>query len=124
MRDRSNTLEHFTEGKFMSRYRFTKETVVQLLGCLLFKENTNNRGHPLPPPLQLLVALRFCAAGTFQVVSEDLVNVSQPTVRHVVNRVSELIAAHVFRSTVKFPATADELRLLSHREVSGANGVR
>ncbi|KAH7985598.1 hypothetical protein HPB49_026350 [Dermacentor silvarum] len=33
----------------------------------------NERGHPVPPLLQLLIALRFYGAGTFQVVSGDIV---------------------------------------------------
>lgn len=60
--------------------------------------------------LQLLIALRFYGAGTFQVVAGDLVNVSQPTVSHIVELVSRVIAKHLFPAVVKFPDTDDGFR--------------
>ncbi|KAH9384202.1 hypothetical protein HPB48_026195 [Haemaphysalis longicornis] len=63
-----------------------EETIVDLLARL-----PTNRGSPIPPMLQLLIALRFYGVGTFQVVTGDLVNVSQPTVCRAVKRMSELI---------------------------------
>lgn len=49
---------------------------------------SQRRGLPVPPMLQLLIALQFFGAGTFWVVTGDLVNVSQPTVLcRVTNRV-------------------------------------
>ncbi|KAK8766335.1 hypothetical protein V5799_006885 [Amblyomma americanum] len=110
LRDRINPLEHFSDGEFLSRYRFSKDTVRELLKCLPMEESVSNRGHPLPPMLQLAIALRFYGSGTFQVVTGDLVNVSQPTVCRAVERVSTLIAAHMFPRTVKFPATAAEFQ--------------
>lgn len=64
-------------------------------------------GQPLTPMLQLLVVLRFYAYGTFQVVTGDLINVSQPAVCRTVNKVTGLIAKHLFREPVHFPQ-ADE----------------
>ncbi|KAH9367259.1 hypothetical protein HPB48_013618 [Haemaphysalis longicornis] len=102
-RDRQNPLEYFSDGEFLYRYRFTKETVVDLLARLPVEENDTNRGLPIPPMLQLPIALRFYGAGTFQVVTGDLVNVSQPTVCRAVKRMSELIAGCLFRAEVTFP---------------------
>ncbi|XP_037565627.2 putative nuclease HARBI1 [Dermacentor silvarum] len=110
LRDRLNPMEHFNNSEFLARYRFTKCTVKKLLDYLPLEENASNRGHPLPPMLQLLIALRFYGAGTFQVVTGDLVNVSQPTVSRVIERVSRLIATHVFPIVVKFPSTDNEFR--------------
>ncbi|KAH9366765.1 hypothetical protein HPB48_012452 [Haemaphysalis longicornis] len=101
-RDRQNPLEYFSDGEFLYRYRFTKETVVDLLARLRVEENDTNRGLPIPPMLQLLIALHFYGAGTFQVVTGDLVNVSQPTVCRAVKRMSELIAGCLFRAEVTF----------------------
>ncbi|CAN7946163.1 unnamed protein product, partial [Ixodes hexagonus] len=102
-RDRLNPLEHFNDGKFLVRYRFTKSTVVSLLQCLPLEASESNRGLPLSPMLQLLVALRFYGAGTFQVVTGDLVNVSQPTVCRVIERVSRVLADTLFPCLVNFP---------------------
>ncbi|XP_040063638.2 putative nuclease HARBI1 [Ixodes scapularis] len=102
-RDRLNPLEHFNDWEFLVRYRFTKSTVVSLLQCLPLEANESNRGLPLSPMLQLLVALRFYGAGTFQVVTGDLVNVSQPTVCRVIERVSRVLAETLFPRLVDFP---------------------
>ncbi|KAG0431361.1 hypothetical protein HPB47_021851 [Ixodes persulcatus] len=96
IRDRENPMERYKDGQFLARYRFTKGTVRELLGMLPLQTSTDCRGLPLTPMLQLLVTLRFYGAGTFQVVTGDLVNVSQPT----------LIARHLFRDLVHFPSAA------------------
>ncbi|KAH7981391.1 hypothetical protein HPB49_023647 [Dermacentor silvarum] len=80
LRDRLNPMEVYDDYEFLCRYRFTKRTVQQLLDRLPLRENTDGRGFPVPPLLQLLITLRFYGAGTFQIVTGDLVNVSQPTV--------------------------------------------
>ncbi|KAH7963569.1 hypothetical protein HPB52_021645 [Rhipicephalus sanguineus] len=69
LKDRLNPMEAYDEHEFLCRYRFTKSA-----------ENADGRKFPLPPLMQLLIALRFYGAGTFQLVSGNLVNVSQPTV--------------------------------------------
>lgn len=110
--DRLNPLEVFNDRQFLVRYRFTKATVACLLESLPLEASASNRGLPVPPMLQLLIALRFYGAGTFQVVTGDLVNVSQPTVCRVVARVSEVIATTLFRRLVKFPDSAADFNLV------------
>ncbi|XP_065290566.1 putative nuclease HARBI1 [Dermacentor albipictus] len=105
LRDRQNPMEVFNDVEFLARYRFSKAAVLELLSVLPLHQNTDGRGCPVPPLLQLLVTLRFYGAGTFQVVSGDLVNVSQPTVSRVVTRVSTMIAGTLFPALVKFPDT-------------------
>lgn len=99
-------MERYNDGQFLARYRFTKGTVRELLGMLPLQTSTDCRGLPLTPMLQLLVTLRFYGAGTFQVVTGDLVNVSQPTVCRAVGVVTQLIAKHLFRDLVHFPSAA------------------
>ncbi|KAG0416981.1 hypothetical protein HPB47_005986 [Ixodes persulcatus] len=106
IRDRENPMERYNHGQFLARYRFTKGTVRELLGMLPLQTSTDCRGLPLTPMLQLLVTLRFYGAGTFQVVTGDLVNVSQPTVCRAVGVVTQLIARHLFRDLVHFPSAA------------------
>lgn len=58
---------------------------------------------------QLLVALRFYATGSFQLVVGDTFNVSKSTVCQTVHRVTAAIAS--LRETyVKFPTTVDDQR--------------
>ncbi|CAN7978388.1 unnamed protein product [Ixodes persulcatus] len=99
-------MERSNDGQFLARYRFTKGTVRELLGTLPLQTSTTCRGLPLTPMLQLLVTLRFYGAGTFQGVTGDLVNVSQPTVCRAVGVVTQLIAKYLFRDLVHFPSAA------------------
>ena len=50
-------------------------------------EPENNRGRPLSPRTQLLVALRYYATGSFQIVHGDLQGVSQPSASRIVRSV-------------------------------------
>ncbi|KAG0430512.1 hypothetical protein HPB47_022639 [Ixodes persulcatus] len=99
-------MERYNDGQFLAQYRFTKGTVRELLGMLPLQTSTECRGLPLTPMLQLRVTLRFYGAGTFQVVTGDLVNVSQPTVCHPVGVITQLIASHLFRGVVHFLSAA------------------
>lgn len=107
-RDRQNPMELYDDAEFLLRYRFSKQAVQQLLLTLPLQTNTDRRGCPVPPLLQLLVALRFYGAGTFQIVSGDLVNISQPTVSRIIARISTMIAGTLFPALVDLP-NADEV---------------
>ncbi|KAH7949268.1 hypothetical protein HPB49_006836 [Dermacentor silvarum] len=73
-----------TTSSSCMRYRFFKETVRELLLLLPLKASGNNRGLPLSAMLQLLI------------------NVSQPTVCRAVEKVTRLIARHLFSKLVHF----------------------
>ncbi|CAN8008555.1 unnamed protein product [Ixodes pacificus] len=105
--DRLNPMELYSDRQFLARYRFTKATVRELLTLLPLQQSGDNRGLPLTPLLQLLVTLRFYGAGTFQMVTGDLVHVSQPTVCRTVRTVTTLIARVLFRRLVHFPAASE-----------------
>ncbi|KAH7949067.1 hypothetical protein HPB49_004637 [Dermacentor silvarum] len=109
-RDRLNPMEVYDEYEFLCRFRFSKSAVQQLLAMLPLRDNTDGRGLPVPPLLQLLITLRFYGAGTFQIVTGDLVNVSQPTVSRVIERVSTMIARSLFPALVKFPSASEVYR--------------
>ena len=82
------------EEDFRKRYRFTKAGFVYILNILEddIQEAEDNRGHPIPPDVQLQVALRYYATGTFQIVCGDVCNVSQSSVSRIVRKVSKAIA--------------------------------
>ncbi|CAN7939195.1 unnamed protein product [Ixodes hexagonus] len=112
-RSRQNPMEVYNDREFSARYRFSKTTVRELVCRLSLQPSTDDRGKPLSPLLQVLVALRFYGAGTFQTVTGDLVNVSQPTVCRVVGRVTDLIAEELFPKVVDFP-DAHRCRTIMH----------
>ncbi|XP_070377009.1 putative nuclease HARBI1, partial [Dermacentor albipictus] len=113
VRDRLNPMELYNDDEFLCRFRFSKSAVQQLLAMLPLRERTDGRGFPVPPLLQLLITLRFYGAGTFQIVTGDLVNVSQPTVSRVIERVSTMIARSLFTALVKFPAASEVSGVMS-----------
>lgn len=68
----------------------------------------------MEPEQQLLVALRFFASGSMQLVVGDAINMSQPTVSRIIPRVCDAIIANL-RENVKMPGTAEECRLTSSK---------
>ena len=82
----------FDDDKFKSRFRLSKELFMQLLQMLHLEHFTNPK-MALIPELQLSIALRFYACGSFQIVIGDLLRVSKvATVSRVIKRVSSAIA--------------------------------
>nr|XP_054923454.1 putative nuclease HARBI1 [Dermacentor andersoni] len=104
LKDRQNPMEVYNDAEFSWRYRFSMQAVLRLLEMLSLVPKDNERVHPVPPLLQLLIALRFYGAGTFQVVTGDLVNVSQATVSRIIAR---MIAETLFPQLVKLPNAND-----------------
>ncbi|KAH7978532.1 hypothetical protein HPB49_005808 [Dermacentor silvarum] len=84
LKDRQNPMEVYNDAEFSWRYRFSQQAVLRLLEMLPLVPKDNERGHPVPPLLQPLFALQFYGAGNFQVVTGDLVHVSQATVSRII----------------------------------------
>ncbi|XP_050039659.1 putative nuclease HARBI1 [Dermacentor andersoni] len=112
LRDRQNVIEMYNDREFLGRFRFSKRAVVHLLSILPLAPSPDDRGSPVPPLLQLLVTLRFYGGGTFQVVTGDLVSISQPSVSRIIERVTTVIAATLFPALVKLPDAAQASRVM------------
>ena len=69
LRDMDDPLTFHSEQEFAIRYRFRKNTVVEVLLPLVHIQLAamDNRGLPILPMLQLLLALRFYATASYQV---------------------------------------------------------
>ncbi|KAL5240891.1 hypothetical protein ACI65C_008301 [Semiaphis heraclei] len=65
------------------------------------------RGLPIPSLLKLLAVLRYYGTGNFQIVTGDLVGISQPTISRCIKYISKIIASKL-PTFVKFPATLEE----------------
>lgn len=61
----------------------------QYFNCATFY-NSNN---PIPPVIQLLVALRFYATGCFLITIADFYGISEASTQRIVHRVLPTIAA-------------------------------
>ena len=71
----------------------------------------SNRGNPIAPQKQLLIALRFFATGSLQQVTGDTIGVSQPTISRVVSRVSKSIC-RLYDRFIKFPTNENSSEIM------------
>ncbi|XP_060805953.1 putative nuclease HARBI1 isoform X2 [Amyelois transitella] len=111
IRDFQDPFDYYSSEEFRRRYRFTKDVVHFVLLPLINKdlEKLTARGLPVPPLYQLLVSLRFYASGSFQMITGDLISISQPTVSRIVKRVSHLFCLKV-REFIKFPNNLQRIK--------------
>lgn len=77
LRDFENPVEFYSDRQFKDRYRLEKTTVMHILIPLLFPNYAlvNNRGLPIPPVIQVAIALRFYATGNYQVNASFLLDI-------------------------------------------------
>ena len=92
-RDAENPFEHFDEEEFRQRFRFRKDTAMDIID-LISEEiaRPTSRSRSVPPMFQVLTALRFYATGTFQLAVGDIMRFSQPTVCRIIQSVSIALA--------------------------------
>ncbi len=81
----------------------TKESFQELVSYLRQDlESEWDRGKPVSPEKQVLIALRYYATGSFQVVTGDTIGVFQCTVSRIVARVSKSIC-RLYSTFIVFP---------------------
>jgi hypothetical protein len=107
LKDRENPYEYYNSVQFKTRFHMYKETAMFITDliktdiCFHVK-----RGSQIPPHLQFLIAQRFFATGSFQIVLGDLGLVNQSTVSLIIKRVAIAIAKK--RNTfLQFPRIQD-----------------
>lgn len=108
-RERTDPFEIYSEEEFKIRFRFSKVTVNELL--YMIGENLEpltRRNHSISSKLQLVVALRYFATGTFQAVMGDSVGIHKSTVSRIVRRVSRRIAG-LKETLIQMPRTEQEI---------------
>lgn len=125
LRDRTNPLEIYDGNQFLQRFRISKETFLELLGLLTPElQRPTRRCKALSPAIQLAIALRFYATGSFQLVIGDTCNVSQASCCRVIHRVTDAICNRK-RHFTKFPDTHDERRevMVGFNNIAGFPGI-
>lgn len=90
----------------LRQYRLPRPAIMLLTDLLRNDlQRKTKRACPLPIILQIMIALRFFASGSFQAVLAGTVGVSQSSVSRSVTAVCAALCRHV-RRFIKFPLTA------------------
>ena len=128
VRTRQDPLQFYSEVEFKERFRLSKQTVIYVVGLI---ENEirpdTEKNHALSPELQVLIALRFLATGTFHRVMGDLVGIERTTAGKKIRKVIHALAG-LRERFVKLPVTRRDVeatkrdfhRLAGFPEVLGA----
>lgn len=93
-RDRSNPFDKFDDVELFRKFRFRRMDIIAITDSIQDELAHPNRRGALTPLLQVLVALRFYASGTFQDVCGELIGVDQATVSRTITRVTDAFVLH------------------------------
>ncbi|KAK3879432.1 hypothetical protein Pcinc_016007 [Petrolisthes cinctipes] len=102
--DRMNPFVAMEDQEFIARFRLRKDTMHDLIQEIQDEllVTQDRKGVPIPPHLQVLIAVASMGNGSYQIVQGDCFSVSQTSVSRCVASVSRAIARR--RETyVKFP---------------------
>ena len=101
-------IDDYSDEEVRVRYRFRRESILFITNLVAGDISRNTRrNHALPPLLQVLIALRFYASGSFLQVIGDTFGVDKSTVSRAITDVSRgLIAKQPL--FIKWPSTNDE----------------
>ncbi|XP_062579744.1 putative nuclease HARBI1 [Saccostrea cucullata] len=108
-RDIDNPLDYLDDDAIIRRYRLSRPIIHDL--CEQFQNELQRptmRSHALPVSLQVMVALRFYATGSFQAVVGDVHNISRPSVFKVVKDMTQCLV-NVANIHIRMPITSNEL---------------
>ena len=108
-RDRLNPLDAYNDREIVARYRLSRQMIIKLydlIGADL--EPQTHRNHAIPGMLQIFVALRYYACGTFQHVVGDCHGIHRSSVSRIVPRVTNALCQrkHIF---IKFPTVLTDV---------------
>ena len=98
------------DGDIIGRYRLNRQSIVELCNELendIQKPTRQNQS--LPVSLQILIALRFYASGSFQAVVGDIHGVHQTTVSAIIRNVTSCIARRA-HNYIKFPENLNQVK--------------
>ena len=104
-RDRQNPLDAYNDEEIRERYRLSRQLIMDLYDVIGEDlEPSTNRNHAIPGMLQIFIALRYYACGSFQNVIGDSIGVHKSTVSRIVCRVTQKLC-RVKDQFMEFPVT-------------------
>ncbi|XP_071161090.1 putative nuclease HARBI1 [Mytilus edulis] len=88
------TLNDLTDKQLRSRYRFGRQSIQRITDIVRDDiTHPTQRSHALSAEMQVHVALRFFASGSFMQIIGDTVGIDKSTVSRCVNKVSKALAS-------------------------------
>jgi hypothetical protein len=107
-RDSGNPLDYIDDADIISKYRLSRPLILNL--CQMFQnylQRPTMRPHAVPVSLQIMVALRFYATGSFQQVNADVHNISNGSVSNITKDVTQCLNS-ICRQYIKIPTDRAE----------------
>ncbi|XP_063404190.1 putative nuclease HARBI1 [Mytilus trossulus] len=102
--DRTNPLDLYDDLELVERFRFDRQTILQITDLLQEDlESSTLRNHAIPPVMKVFIALRFYASGSFQNIIADTFNIDQATVSRTIHSVSNALVRRAPKF-IKFPS--------------------
>ena len=101
-RDRTNPLESYDDFELYQKFRFRREDILEIVEEVREDLLFPNRLGATDPLLQVLIALRFYATGTFHDMCGELVGVSKATANRLINRLTSALVRCV-PNHINFP---------------------
>ena len=125
VRQRQEKMEFYDDEEFFQRFRLSKRTVAHVVTLIEDQiRPDSDQNAAISPTLQVLMALRYLATGTFHRVMGDLVGVERTTSGKKIRNVIAALAS-LRRRFVKMPETAAEISATKRQfyEIAGFPGV-
>ena len=97
MRDRSHPFEKFDDVELFQKFRFRRLEILAITDSIRNDIELANRRGSLTPllDLQVMVALRLYASGSFQDACGELIGIDQSTVSRTIPRVTEALLRQI-----------------------------
>lgn len=112
--DRNNPLETMNATQLLREYRFDRQSILRLTATLEHDiEHQTRRSYAIPALLQVLIALRFFACGTFHSVIANVFKVHKSTVCRTVHRVALALCRQIDKY-LQFPSKDEEDAIAEH----------
>ncbi|XP_033731472.1 putative nuclease HARBI1 [Pecten maximus] len=103
LRDRNNPLDYFSDEAIISSYRLDRQTIFELCNDLNMElSRATMRNRALPVSLQVMIALRYYASGSYMSVIGDAHGVSKMAVSRAVKTLSFTLARQN-QQYIRFP---------------------
>jgi hypothetical protein len=123
LHDLGNPMELYDGIQFQARFHIMKETAVFIVDLIKTELSCPvKRGVHIPPLLQFLIAQRYFATNSFQLVVGDLNSLSQPTICNIVKRVAKAVCK-LRASYIKWPSFEEpRTNRVEFQEIGGFPG--